>query len=440
MNRKDLARNLAYSLTLGAWSKTYIQSTLTRRLPRALHRLADAISSDLVSNRPYTYSPNVKLIANALRQGDQFERVFRYCSRRNIWPDPDLSSPVMSPVAAFAALDVPQLPTLDALSDWLFLPIERLDYLADLHSRHENHGDTQVNHYHYVLQRKKSGGMRVIEAPKPALKTVQRQILHGILDKVPAHPDAFGFAKGRSCLDAANRHAGEQVVICFDLKDFFPSIGAGRIFGLFRCLGYPHRVARCLAALCTSVTPSRVVERISGPDKDIYRKPHLPQGSPASPGLANLAVFNLDKRLSALAKSVDASYSRYADDLSFSGDSHVAGILLRVVPQIIKNEGFQPNSAKTRIMSKTSRQVVTGIVVNHHLNVPRKAFDQLKAIIHACGKADDLRIDDPVFRTSLLGKIGWVEAVNPRRGQKLLELLSTAIARRNGSSSPDRVE
>jgi hypothetical protein len=438
MNKKVLARNLAYSLTLGAWSKAAIQSTLTRRLPRALHRLADAISSDLVSNRPYTYSPNVRLIANALRDSDQFERVFRYCSRRNIWPGPDLSSPVMSPVAAFAALDIPQLATLDALSDWLSLPIERLDYLADLHSRHENHRDTQVNHYHYVLHRKKSGGMRVIEAPKPTLKTVQRQILHGILDKVPAHPDAFGFAKGRSCLDAANRHAGEQVVICFDLKDFFPSIGAGRIFGLFRCLGYPHQVASCLAALCTSVTPSRVVDRMSGPDRDTYRKPHLPQGSPASPGLANLAVFTLDKRLSALAKSVDANYSRYADDLSFSGDRHIAGILLRAVPRIIEDEGFQPNPAKTRIMSRTSRQVVTGVVVNHHLNVTRKAFDHLKAIIHACGKAGDLRLNDPVFRTSLLGKIGWVEAVNPHRGQKLLELLSTAVARRNGSSYPDR--
>ncbi len=440
MNKKELARNLAYSLTLRAWSKAYIQAALIRRLPRALHRLADAISSDLVTNRPYTYSPNVKLIASALRNSDQFERVFRYCSRRNIWPVPDLSSPVMSPVAAFAALDIPQLATLDALSDWLLLPIERLEYLADRHSRYEDHSDTQVNHYRYLLHRKKSGGVRVIEAPKLALKTVQRQILHGILDKVPVHPDAFGFAKARSCLDAANRHAGEQVVVGFDLKDFFPSIGAGRIFGLFRCLGYPHQVASRLAALCTSITPSRVLERMNGPDRDIYRKPHLPQGSPASPGLANLAVFTLDKRLSALAKSVDANYSRYADDLSFSGDSHVGGVLLRAVPLIVEDEGFQLNSAKTRIMSKTSRQVVTGVVVNHHLNVTRKAFDQLKAIVHACGKADDLRLDDPVFRTSLLGKIMWVEAVNIHRGQKLLELLSTALARRNGSSYPDRVE
>ena len=244
MNRKELARNLAQSLALGAWSRQFVHLTLVRRFPRPLHRLADAISSDLIEGLPYTYSPSVKVIANALRHGDQFERVFRYCNRRGIWPDPDLSSPVISPVAAFEALDIPQLATLDALSDWLLLPIERLEYLADLHSPYEDHGDTAVNHYHYILQRKKSGSMRVIEAPKPMLKAVQRQILHGILDKVPTHGDAFGFTKGRNCLDAANRHAGEQVVICFDLKNFFPSNGSERIFGLFRCLGYPHQVAR----------------------------------------------------------------------------------------------------------------------------------------------------------------------------------------------------
>ncbi len=430
MNRKDLARNLAHSLTLGAWSKAHIHSTLIRRLPRPLHRLADAISSDLVSNRPYTYSPDVKTIANALRQSDQFERVFRFCSRRDIWPDPDLSSPEMSPITAFAALDIPQLATPDALSDWLLLPTERLEYLADRHSRHEDHGDMQVNHYHYVLQRKKSGGMRVIEAPKPDLKAVQRRILHGILDKVPAHPDAFGFSKGRSCLGAANRHAGEQVVAGFDLKNFFPSIGSGRVFGLFRCLGYPQQVASRLTALCTSTTPSRVVERIGVADRDHYRKPHLPQGSPASPALANLAVFTLDRRLSALAKSLNANYSRYADDLSFSGDRQIAGTVLRAVPQIVDDEGFQLNPAKTRLMSKTTRQVVTGIVVNRHLNVTRKGFDQLKAIIHACGRADDLRLSDPAFRARLFGKIGWVEAVNPHRGQKLLDLLATALAKR----------
>jgi diguanylate cyclase (GGDEF)-like protein len=104
MNRKELARNLAQSLTLGTWSKQFVHSTLTRRLPRPLHRLGDGISSDLIVNLPCIYSPNAKIIANTLRRSDQFERVFRYCNRRNIWPDPDLTSPVMSPVTGFPSL------------------------------------------------------------------------------------------------------------------------------------------------------------------------------------------------------------------------------------------------------------------------------------------------------------------------------------------------
>ena len=126
-----------------------------------------------------------------------------------------------------------------------------------------------------------------------------------------------------------------------------------------------------------------------------------------------------------------------------SGSLH-GSIFRRVHAPLLKagagGQNGRSNKQNPRLMSKTSRQVVTGVVVNHHLNVTRKAFDRLKAIIHACGKAEDLRLDDPVFRASLLGKIGSVEAVNPHRGQKLLELLSTAVARRNGGSYPDRGE
>jgi RNA-directed DNA polymerase len=284
-----------------------------------------------------------------------------------------------------------------------------------------------VNHYHYVLKPKKSGGFRLIEAPKQQLKAVQRQILTGILDRVPVHQNAFGFVKERNCLDGANRHASEQVVVCFDLKDFFPSIRRARIFGLFRCLGYPYNVARYLAALCTSVTPSRILDRLSIDERAHYKSAHLPQGSPASPALANHAAFMLDKRLSVLANTLDANFSRYADDLSFSGDKHIAQVLIRAVPEIVHDEGFQLNTKKTRFSAITTRQVVTGIVVNKHLNIRRETFDELKAIIHACAKPEDLRLHDPAFRASLLGRLDWVEQLNPPRGQKLKNLLFAAL-------------
>lgn len=403
-----------------------MEAALVRRLPSQLKRLAPSICSELIRLLPSLYTPSVSRVATALLQIEDFDRILRFCQRRGVWPEPNLAAPSMLPISAFADLDVPQLPTVDLLADWLLLPKARLQYLADEQGRHEEHGDTAVNHYHYVLKEKKTKGIRLLEAPKANLKAVQRQILSGIIDQVPTQPDVFGFVKQRNCLDGARRHANEELVVCFDLKDFFPSIGSGRIFGLFRCLGYPHAIARTLTALCTTSTPPRILERLNFEDRIRYRSPHLPQGSPVSPALANQVVFSLDRRLSALAKSLDANFSRYADDLCFSGDRHIVGALLNIVPQIVRDEGFRLNTQKTRIMSHSSRQVVTGIVVNEHLNISRASFDHLKAVIHACGKAGDLRLHDPRFRASLLGKIAWVEQVNANKGQKLRRLLETA--------------
>jgi hypothetical protein len=434
MNKRQLARNLATSLTLGAWSKDDLTAVLERRLPPPLRKLSTGIVSNLIAEIPKHYAPNPNVVEKVLLLDGQFERVYRFCLRRNVWPAPELASPIMAPTTSFCDLNLPQLPTMNTIAEWLLLPLDRLEYLADIHNRYEEHGETSVNHYHYLLKPKKSGGLRVIEAPKQHLKAVQRQILTGILNQIPVHPDAFGFVKGRNCIDSANRHASEEMLVSFDLKDFFPSISQARILGLFRCLGYPLGVARYLAALCTSVTPSRVVERLSMQDRAYYKRPHLPQGSPASPALANHAAFALDKRLSALARSLDANFSRYADDLSFSGDRRIKGILLRAVPEIVREEGFQLNLAKTRINPTTQRQLVTGIVVNEHLNVSRQTFDELKAIIHACSKADDMRLNDPRFLASLVGKLDWVERVNPNRGQKLKGLLAKAMSKRRSRS------
>ncbi len=432
MNKLEFSRNIADSLTLGSWTQEFITFNLLRRFPFALHRLVPEIVAELFLVLPSQYAPSTNSVACSLLRIHNFERAYRYCQKRDIWPARDLTSPTMSPIAAFVDVDVPQLPTVGSLADWLVLPTARLEYLADRHRRFERHGETAINHYHYVFRKKKTKGIRVIEAPKQSLKSVQRQILRGILDKLPSHADAFGFVKGRNCLQAASRHVGEDVVVCFDLRDFFPTIGSGRIFGLFRCLGYPHEVAQYLTALCTTSTPPRILERLNFDDRSLYRKPHLPQGSPVSPALANHVSFTLDRRLSALANSLGAHFSRYADDLSFSGDNHVVGSLLRVVPQIVRDEGFAVNRAKTRLMSNTSRQKVTGVVVNERLNIDRKLFDHLKAVIHACEKPDDTRLLDPDFRAALLGKIDWFETVNPSRGLKLRRLLKkTALKSSN---------
>ncbi|MBS8229246.1 RNA-directed DNA polymerase [Vannielia litorea] len=220
-------------------------------------------------------------------------------------------------------------------------------------------------------------------------------------------------------------------MLCFDLANFFPSIRRPRIRGLFRSLGYPQAVSDHLAALCTNVTPSRVQGRLAPPERLLYRSPHLPQGAPTSPALANHAAYKLDRRLAGLARSLGANYGRYADDLSFSGDRAIAAALLRAVPEIVADEGFRLNPAKTRINARTSRQTVTGIVVNQHLNLRRETFDELKAIIHACGKPEDTRLTDAAFQAQLIGRLDWAARLNPPRGRKLKALLAKALDARN---------
>jgi retron-type reverse transcriptase len=229
-------------------------------------------------------------------------------------------------------------------------------------------------------------------------------------------------------VQAANRHCGAETVVSFDLRDFFPGIGAMRVFGLFRRLGYPDAVARALTGLCTTVTPQRVRARLPYHQRQLMRIPHLPQGAPSSPALANLIAFTLDRRLAGLARGVDAHYSRYADDLTFSGDANIAKALTLTVPQIIAEEGFIVNPRKTRVQYASQQQTVTGIVVNQHLNVPRAKYDLIKAKIHALRRAGDPRRFDRAYCLALEGQIDWVCTLNPSRGQKLRRLYQSAMA------------
>jgi retron-type reverse transcriptase len=342
-----------------------------------------------------------------------------------------LDPPRFAPLKPFANLRIPALATLGELSDWLGQTPEQLDWLADERRGHGRAATPPLQHYHYAFVSKRDGKLRLVEAPKPRLKAIQRRILHEILAAVPVHRCVHGFVPSRSCLTGARVHGGERVVATFDLAQFFPSIGLPRIHGIFRSLGYPWAVARRLAGLCTTVTPASVFRQLpesQRPDRGVqalYGVPHLPQGAPTSPALANLLAWTLDCRLDGLARAADANFSRYADDLAFSGDADFARSLGRfgkAVDTIVNDEGFSLNSAKTRIMPRSTRQRVTGVVVNQHCNVGRAEFDTLKAILHNCarsGPAGQNRANVAEFRRHLDGRVAWVEQVNPPRGAKL---------------------
>ncbi len=322
---------------------------------------------------------------------------------------------------------VPELATTAALAQWLELTPGQLDWFADCRGLEARTPAGPLRHYTYRWLQGRRGKRRLLEQPKARIKAIQRQVLHGILDRIPAHPAAHGYCHGRSILSYAGPHVGKRVVLRVDLCDFFPSVRAARVRALFRTAGYPEEVARALAGLCTNVVPGDVVPE-DDPARLRYRTPHLPQGAPTSPAVANCCAFRLDCRLARLAQRVGADYTRYADDLAFSGDDELARCVRRfhvAVCRILLEEGFEINTRKTRIMRQAGRQHLAGVVVNERLNCPRRDYDRLKALLTNClrhGPAGQNRAGVADFRAHLAGRVNHLARLNPRRGARLWEL------------------
>lgn len=338
---------------------------------------------------------------------------------------------MVRPPFALEALELPRWDTPADLAVSLGLAPERMQWLTGRsHDFREASSDRSHSpHYHPLLKPKRSGGLRLIEIPKPELMQVQKRLLVGVLNAVPAHECAHGFVKGRSVLSHANEHARNAVVIAYDLRDFFNSVGVARVHALWRTLGYAEGVADALAMLVTTRTPSAVRERLieaGGIDflqaKRLAAR-HLPQGAPTSPALANLCAFGLDLRLDGLAWRFGARYSRYADDIVFSGSRELARqsrALQAWVEAVARAEGFELHPRKTRRMPAHRRQQVTGIVVNERPNLTREAYDRLRAQLHALA----VRGCDADTWSRLRGQVGWAcQLVVASRAQKLRRML-----------------
>ncbi len=339
----------------------------------------------------------------------------------------------MQPVPAAQKWELPAIESLGALADWLWLEYGDLDWFADLKGLGYKSQNARLAHYHYRIWRKRSGGIRLIEAPKRRLKKVQREILAGILEKIPPHAAAHGFIKGRSIKTFVAPHVGRRIVLRMDLLEFFVSLSGARVQTVFRMLGYPERVADALGGICTNAVPQDVWSHaeIDVDSRELrearsrYARPHLPQGAPTSPALANICAFRIDCRLSGLAKSIGAQYTRYADDLAFSGDAKFEKVVERFatsVAAILLEEGFRANHHKTRILRQGVRQQLAGLVVNQRANLIRTDFDRLKAILTNCarfGPESQNRDRHPAFRSHLEGRVAFVEMVNAAKGKRL---------------------
>lgn len=380
--------------------------------------------------------PGFREARDFIRHDLQFESAW-WRNRHEIqiaqWiPEPQ----VMQPVATAVLWPLPQLETVDKLCELLGVATGELEWLADLNGSAARSADQRLQHYWYRAVRKSSGGVRLIEAPKLKLKQVQRLVLKAILERIPVHAAVHGFVPGRSVRSFAAPHVSKACVLRMDMEDFFPSIRAARVQAMFRTAGYPDKIASLLTGVCTNAAPRRfwrnspseasMHERMQG--RDLYSWPHVPQGAPTSPALANICAYRMDCRLSGLARAVSAEYTRYADDLVFSGGEEFAERapdLPAYVAAIAAEEGFSVNHHKTRVMSQAIRQRIAGVVVNQRLSIGRDEFDRLKAILTNCarhGTAGQNRENRPFFAAHLRGRVEWVAMIHPHKGERLRKI------------------
>lgn len=271
---------------------------------------------------------------------------------------------------------------------------------------------------------RRNGGERLLSAPHVRLKAVQRWIHEQILQRLSVTESAHGFVPGRSILSNAEIHAGQEFVLCMDIRDFFPSITFPRVRHQFVRCGYSQAVATILALLCTEC-PRELVE-LHGRRAWLSTGPRgLPQGACTSPALSNLVTARLDHRLRGLANRFGLNFSRYADDLTFSGGPVIrdrAGWLLERIRHLIEAEGFQVQEAKTRIQSRASAQVVTGLVVNDRPAVSRSHVRRMRAILHqaqSTGLESQNREQHPNFRAWVEGQIAWIAMTRPQAAARL---------------------
>lgn len=279
---------------------------------------------------------------------------------------------------------------------------------------------TVPNRYKTFHIRKKSGGLREINAPCYQLG-VLLYILNIVFKAVYTPSEStMGFIEERSVLTNALMHTGHHYVFNIDLENFFPSIPQARVWARIQLppFNFPKEVANVVAGLCCHTNAEKTGNV-------------LPQGAATSPLLTNAICDTLDRRMRGVAKRFGLHYSRYADDMTFSSMHNVyqEGSEFRIeIQRLIADQGFKMNDKKTRLLRDGERQEVTGLTVNHRVNVTRKYVHDIRWILHCWekdgyGKAYALFYDyykrtkgyikkgEPVMENVIRGKLNYMRMV-----------------------------
>jgi RNA-directed DNA polymerase len=285
-------------------------------------------------------------------------------------------------------------------------------------------GAATVDHYHRFTIPKRRGGTRVISSPKSRLRVAQSWLLQTLLAPLPVHEAAMAFRPARSIQHNAVPHAGKSVVVKIDLKDFFPSVGFGRVKRLFEGFGYNEGVATICALLATEAP--RVAATLDGERRFVAVGGRcLPQGACTSPAISNLICRRMDARLAGAAQSLGFAYTRYADDLVFSHGERDAGVgkLLDLVRHIVEDERFVVNEEKTRVMRPHMRQAVTGLVVNESApRVSREDLRRFRAFLHQFEKQGAAEMSKRIGRDArayAAGYLSFLHMVSPEQEDRI---------------------
>lgn len=276
---------------------------------------------------------------------------------------------------------------------------------------------------------KRTGGTREIHIPYQYLKTLQSWIKTEILDNIIQHKCAHGFVKDKSIVTNASAHLGSDLVVTIDLKDFFHTIKSYEVEEVFSSIGYNKIISKILTIICTM----QRVKEVNVQDKTIqlylfYGYRFLPQGSPASPSLSNCAVKNLDDEIDNLCCSKNIKYTRYADDMTFSGSKKLIDIqsLLKEIYVITRKHRFWLNTKKTRVLRTNACQRITGVVTNEKLNPSKKYINQIRGILHKIQKTNDQEMID-LLSLKVKGMISFVYQINPIKAEKYYSKLNSLL-------------
>lgn len=323
---------------------------------------------------------------------------------------------------------LPIIQTDRELADFLNITYSELRSMA-------YHRDvTTYDHYVRFEIPKKRGGMRQLATPNKKLKQAQRTILEQILNKITVHDCAHGFLMNHSVITNAQAHpAAPALLINLDLENFFPTITFGRVRGLFASFGYSGFIASLFAMLCTYCERIPIEKK----GKIYYVKIAdrvLPQGAPTSPMISNIICKHLDEKMQDWALAQQASYTRYADDMSISFLKPIEhaqfSSLLWDIQTIVSKEGFRLNKEKTKFLSKSQCQAITGIVVNNEkITISKKWRKNFRATIYNAQQAKQAGTLSFAKRSEIQGMLAWLKAVNDDQYEKLIlaaqDLLAT---------------